>query len=82
MLKLVNIDLPGVRVLEPDVFEDTRGYFQEAFSNEKYAALGINETFVQDNVSYSRKDVLRGMHYDPRMTKLVYVVLGRVFDVV
>jgi dTDP-4-dehydrorhamnose 3,5-epimerase len=81
-MKLADTDLPEVKVIEPDVFSDARGYFQEAFSQEKYRALGINETFVQDNVSYSRKDVLRGMHYDSRMAKLVYVVYGRVYDVV
>ncbi len=82
MLKLLSTDFPEVKLIEPEVFEDPRGYFQEAFSKEKYVALGINETFIQDNVSYSRKDVLRGMHYDLRMAKLVYVVRGRIFDVV
>ena len=82
MLKLIETGLPDVKVIEPDVFSDARGYFQEAFSQEKYRALGIHESFVQDNVSYSRKDVLRGMHYDSRMAKLVYVVYGRIYDVV
>ena len=81
-MKLTDTDLPGVKVIEPDVFSDARGYFQEAFSQTKYRALGINETFVQDNVSYSRKNVLRGMHYDSRMAKLVFVVYGRTYDVV
>ena len=81
-MKLTQTDLPDVKVIEPDVFADARGYFQEAFSQDKYRALGIDATFVQDNVSYSRKDVLRGMHYDPRMAKLVYVVYGQVYDVV
>ena len=81
-MKLTDTDLPGVKIVEPDIFSDARGYFQEAFSQAKYRALGIDETFVQDNVSYSRKDVLRGMHYDSRMAKLVYVVYGRIYDVV
>jgi len=81
-MKLIETALSEVKVVEPDVFSDARGYFQEAFSKEKYAAVGITETFVQDNVSCSRKDVLRGMHYDPRMAKLVHVVLGRIYDVV
>ncbi|MBV8689019.1 MAG: dTDP-4-dehydrorhamnose 3,5-epimerase [Candidatus Eremiobacteraeota bacterium] len=81
-MKLLGTDFPEVKAIEPDVFSDTRGYFQEAFSKAKYAALGIEETFVQDNISYSHKDVLRGMHYDARMAKLVYVVAGRIFDVV
>ena len=81
-MRTVATIFPEVKVIEPDVFSDARGYFQESFAAEKYRALGINETFVQDNVSFSRKDVLRGMHYDPRLAKLVYVVFGRIFDVV
>jgi dTDP-4-dehydrorhamnose 3,5-epimerase len=73
---------PEVKIVEPEVFADERGYFQETFSEGKYRALEINEHFVQDNLSYSRKGVLRGMHYDPRMAKLVQAIYGRIYDVV
>jgi dTDP-4-dehydrorhamnose 3,5-epimerase len=82
MLKSIDPKFPEVKIVEPQVFADERGYFKETFSEDKYGALEIDEHFVQDNLSCSRKGVLRGMHYDPRMAKLVYVVYGNVYDVV
>ncbi|MDQ2681047.1 MAG: dTDP-4-dehydrorhamnose 3,5-epimerase [Candidatus Eremiobacteraeota bacterium] len=73
--------LTGVMLITPRVLADDRGYFKETFAALKYADLGIAEEFVQDNVSFSRKNVLRGMHYDRRMSKLVQTLLGSVFDV-
>ncbi|PZR56003.1 MAG: dTDP-4-dehydrorhamnose 3,5-epimerase [Candidatus Meridianibacter frigidus] len=70
-----------VKIVVPDVFSDERGYFQEIYSARRYAQAGIDAQFVQDNVSFSRKGVLRGMHYDWRISKLVQVLRGRVFDV-
>lgn len=70
-----------VKIVVPAVFCDGRGYFKETFSQPKYAQIGIDATFVQDNVSRSRKGVLRGMHYDMRMAKLVQCLSGSVYDV-
>ncbi|MDQ6931372.1 MAG: dTDP-4-dehydrorhamnose 3,5-epimerase [Candidatus Eremiobacteraeota bacterium] len=81
-MKTVETGISGVKLITPDVFKDDRGFFKETFSSRRYAAAGIAETFVQDNVSFSVRNVLRGMHYDPRMSKLVQAVVGRIFDVV
>ncbi|HET7815499.1 MAG TPA: dTDP-4-dehydrorhamnose 3,5-epimerase [Candidatus Baltobacteraceae bacterium] len=74
--------LDGPIVVEPDVFPDDRGYFKETYSQQKYAGAGITETFVQDNVSISSRGVLRGLHYDLRMAKLVQCLYGEIFDAV
>lgn len=76
--------LPGVLILEPEVFGDERGFFMESFNARTFRALtGISATFVQDNHSHSGKNVLRGLHYQIRQAqgKLVRVVQGAVFDV-
>ncbi|MFH1138901.1 MAG: dTDP-4-dehydrorhamnose 3,5-epimerase [Pseudomonadota bacterium] len=75
--------LPGVLILEPKVFGDERGFFQETYHREKYLALGIDSHFVQDNLSFSRRGTLRGLHYQwPRpQAKLVQAVLGDIYDV-
>jgi dTDP-4-dehydrorhamnose 3,5-epimerase len=76
--------LPGVLVVEPEVFGDARGFFYESFNRRKLeAALGRTLDFVQDNHSRSARGVLRGLHYQlPRpQGKLVRVVAGEVFDV-
>lgn len=69
-------------MLTPHTFGDERGFFKETYSLERYRACGITEIFVQDNVSLSHRDVLRGLHADLRMAKLVSVVRGSVFDVI
>jgi len=73
---------PDVVAIVPDVHADRRGFFKEVFSQEKYAQLGIRGPFVQDNVSRSRRNVLRGMHYDMRMAKLVQCLDGAIYDVI
>lgn len=75
--------LPGVVIIEPDVFGDDRGFFMESYHAEKYSALGIECTFVQDNHSFSTQGTLRGLHYQlPFLqAKLVWVVTGAVLDV-
>lgn len=70
------------KLLVPEVFEDARGFFKETYSTGKYRALGLSDDFVQDSISYSRKNVLRGLHYDRRMSKLVQVLRGRIFDAI
>jgi dTDP-4-dehydrorhamnose 3,5-epimerase len=66
----------------PDVFEDDRGFFKETYSTRKYHALGLNDEFVQDSVSFSTRDVIRGLHGDPQMSKLVQCLRGRIWDVI
>jgi dTDP-4-dehydrorhamnose 3,5-epimerase len=75
--------IPDVLVIEPRVFKDDRGFFLETYQARKYAALGLPDTMVQDNLSGSRQGVLRGLHYQVRQPqgKLVSVVAGEVYDV-
>ena len=82
-MKLIETDLPGVLVLEPQVFRDERGFFLETYHQQKYAELGITPTFVQDNHSRSQRGTLRGLHAQLRRPqgKLVRVIEGEVFDV-
>ena len=76
--------LSGPRLFELDRFSDERGTFMESWHQDRFAALGITDRWVQDNHSTSRRGVLRGMHFqvDPGQAKLVRVALGRAFDVV
>jgi dTDP-4-dehydrorhamnose 3,5-epimerase len=73
----------GVLVLEPRVFGDSRGWFLESYNRTEFAAIGINEEFVQDNHSRSTQNVLRGLHYQVEHTqgKLVRAVVGEIYDV-
>lgn len=82
-MKAASTSLPGVLIVEPQVFEDPRGFFYESYNEAKYANLGIHASFVQANVSRSSKGVLRGLHYqwpNPQ-GKLVSVLEGEVYDV-
>ena len=82
-MNVLQTKLPGVLILEPQVFGDGRGYFLETWSSTRYEDAGIAGPFVQDNVAFSRKGVLRGLHLQhPRSQgKLVQVLSGEVFDV-
>lgn len=82
-MKVIETKLDGVLILEPRVFEDERGRFQETWNAERYAELGVSGPFVQDNVSVSKKGVLRGLHFqNPNpQGKLVSVLQGAVYDV-
>ena len=75
--------LPGVLIVEPQVFGDDRGFFMETYHEAKFREGGIPQTFVQDNHSRSSRGVLRGLHYQvPKAQgKLVRVIRGSVFDV-
>ena len=75
--------LAGVLVLEPDVFSDERGFFLETWNSRRYENVGIQSSFVQDNVAFSNKSVLRGLHfqYPHSQGKLVQVLSGEVVDV-
>ncbi|HEV7660394.1 MAG TPA: dTDP-4-dehydrorhamnose 3,5-epimerase [Allosphingosinicella sp.] len=75
--------LPDVKIIEPALFEDDRGFFMETWNARAFASSGIEASFVQDNHSRSAKGVLRGLHYQigRPQGKLVRVVAGRAFDV-
>ncbi len=76
--------IPDVKLIEPKVFGDDRGFFLESWNENAFDAAGITARFVQDNHSRSARGVLRGMHYQmgPAQGKLIRVVNGAVFDVV
>ncbi len=83
-MKVVDTTLPGVRIIEPRVFGDARGWFLESFSARRYReAAGIDLDFVQDNISHSTHGVLRGLHFQRTRPqgKLIQVIAGAVFDV-
>ena len=82
-MKIIKTKLPGVLIIEPKVFGDQRGFFMETWNQATFSEKGINEKFVQDNLSFSRKGVLRGLHFqNPNgQGKLVSVLEGEVFDV-
>jgi dTDP-4-dehydrorhamnose 3,5-epimerase len=83
-MKVVSTALDGVLIIEPRVFEDSRGFFMETFHRKRYAEQGIRVEFCQDNLSASSRGTLRGMHYQVRhaQAKLVQVLQGEVYDVV
>jgi dTDP-4-dehydrorhamnose 3,5-epimerase len=83
-MQVTHCDIPGLLIFEPQVFNDERGSFLETYSREKFAALGFQEDFVQDNESVSRKGVIRALHFqNPPFAqgKLVRVIKGSVWDV-
>ncbi|WP_311650496.1 dTDP-4-dehydrorhamnose 3,5-epimerase [Selenomonas artemidis] len=84
-MKVIETKLPGVRILEPQVFGDARGWFMESWSQKKMEDAGIHVDFVQDNHSFSaQKGTLRGLHYQLNpmaQAKLLRVSRGAVFDV-
>ena len=82
-MKVISTPLEGVVIVEPDVFGDDRGFFMETWHAHRYHAHGLPEVFVQDNVSFSQKGVLRGLHFQnpSPQGKLVTVLQGEVFDV-
>ncbi|GGB50244.1 dTDP-4-dehydrorhamnose 3,5-epimerase [Oceanisphaera marina] len=83
-MKVIDTALAGVKIIEPSVFGDHRGFFKETFNVQRYKELaGIDLEFVQDNHSRSRKGVLRGLHFQKTKPqgKLVSVVRGAVYDV-
>ena len=83
-MKKIATSLPDVLILEPRVFSDSRGYFLESYNARELRELGIDYEFVQDNQSYSVRNVVRGLHYQVRQPqgKLVRVVTGEILDVV
>jgi dTDP-4-dehydrorhamnose 3,5-epimerase len=82
-MKVIETAIPGVVIIEPKVWGDERGFFLETYRSNRYAELGIPDRLVQDNQSFSRRGVLRGLHiqHPHAQGKLVQVFTGEVFDV-
>lgn len=82
-MRVTATELPGVMIIDPQVFADSRGFFLEAYQARKYTAHGITGPFVQDNHSSSLRGTLRGLHAQRRFpqAKLVRVIHGEIFDV-
>lgn len=83
-MEILNTPIPDVKIMIPKAFEDERGFFLESYNEKTFeAAFGTHVTFVQDNHSKSKKNVLRGLHYQilQPQGKLVRVVCGEVYDV-
>ena len=84
-MKVTNTKIPAVKIIEPTVFEDERGFFFESFNQKQFqTVIGHKINFVQDNQSYSKKGILRGLHYQLppyAQGKLVRVINGEIFDV-
>jgi dTDP-4-dehydrorhamnose 3,5-epimerase len=82
-MNVITCDIPGLLMIEPKVFGDARGFFMETWNRQRYAAAGLDWDFVQDNVSLSRRGILRGLHFQNPggQGKLVYVLQGEVYDV-
>jgi len=82
-VRITATDIPDVKLIEPEVLGDARGYFMETWRDNLFREAGIDAAFVQDNQSSSGRGVLRGLHYQIRQPqgKLVRVIAGRVFDV-
>ena len=84
-MKIVQTKFEGLLILEPAVYQDDRGYFSEAYSYQRLKENGLDMRFIQDNQSFSRKGVIRGLHFQnaPKaQTKLVRVLQGVILDIV
>ena len=83
-MSIIKTDFPGLLIIEPHVFEDSRGYFYESYNEKIFLAEGIDIKFVQDNQSRSSYGVIRGLHYQlapHAQTKLIRVIQGTILDV-
>ena len=82
-MNVVHCDIKGLLVIEPRVFGDPRGFFVETYHENRYRDAGLDARFVQDNLSFSRRGILRGLHFqNPNpQGKLLQVLAGEVFDV-
>jgi dTDP-4-dehydrorhamnose 3,5-epimerase len=82
-MEIINLSLPGLKLIRLNVLDDERGFFKECYRKPRYNDYGIECEFVQDNLSFSKKGVIRGMHYqsEPGQAKLVSALQGEIFDV-
>lgn len=82
-MNVIPTPLSGVVIIEPDIYHDPRGFFFETYNQRRYEEAGIRHHFVQDNLSFSKKNSLRGLHFQIKhpQAKLVQAVTGEIFDV-
>ena len=82
-MKIENCNIPDIKLVKNNIFNDDRGRFIESYKKKKYETNGINSSFVQDNLVYSKKNVLRGLHYQKKFPqgKLVSAISGEIFDI-
>ncbi len=82
-MQLTDLGLGGVQLISPERHEDSRGWFAETFNSTKFSGIGLPASFAQDNQSFSRGGVLRGLHFQHRQPqgKLVRVISGKIWDV-
>lgn len=82
-MRVIKSFIKGVLIFELDVFKDSRGRFFETYQKRKYKELGLISNFVQENISISKKNVLRGIHFQKKkpIGQLIYVTRGKIFDV-
>ena len=78
----IDTQFEDAKLFIPDVYTDDRGFFKETYNLKRYRDAGVMDTFVQDSVSLSSKRVIRGLHYDVEMSKLVTVLRGEIWDVI
>jgi dTDP-4-dehydrorhamnose 3,5-epimerase len=84
-MEIIKTPFEGILLVKPDVFSDQRGYFYESFNKQKFQGINLEVNFLQDNISKSRKDTIRGLHYqvgNKAQGKLCHVLYGRVLDIV
>lgn len=83
-MNIITTSLEGLLIIEPKTFEDSRGFFMETYNQDRYVEAGINRGFVQDNLSWSVKGTIRGLHFQIKnpQAKLVQALTGEIFDVV
>ncbi|MGD2037883.1 MAG: dTDP-4-dehydrorhamnose 3,5-epimerase, partial [Desulfobacterales bacterium] len=82
-MQIIAADIEDVRIIEPQVFKDDRGYFLEIYHLNRFTSAGLPDRFVQDNLSFSVQNTLRGLHFQVTrpQAKLVQVISGEIFDV-
>lgn len=82
-MEILDLPLAGLKLIRPRLFPDDRGYFLETYQQKRFANVDLGERFVQDNLSYSTRGVLRGLHYQypTWQGKLVFAIEGEIFDV-
>ncbi len=82
-MEVIELGIEGLKLIKPKIFRDSRGFFMESYQKSRYFERGIQEDFVQDNFALSKKNTLRGMHFQtfPEQSKLVSVSKGAILDV-
>ncbi len=83
-MEIITTPISDLKIIKPDVFADSRGYFTELYNEARYREYGIEQRFIQDNLSRSSYGVVRGLHFqhgDAAQAKLVSVIVGKVWDV-